>query len=86
MASGMGSGVAPLPANVRVFMAEVWPETTVPIKIPTTRVSATNNAATAFSRRTQPNTFQVLPFSVHPFLKLLSFSPPPTRSGFRAQP
>src|SRR5262245_46084177 len=70
MASGMGSGVAPLPANVIVFMAEVWPETIVPIKIPTTRVSATNKPAMAFSRRTQLRTPQVdISFSGSPISK-----------------
>jgi hypothetical protein len=53
MASGIGSGVAPLAENDIVFIADVRPETTVPIKIPTTRVSATNSAATAFSRLAQ---------------------------------
>ena len=47
MASGMGSGVAPLPANAMIFMADVRPDTTVPIKIPTTSVSATNKPATS---------------------------------------
>src|SRR6516165_10750940 len=52
MASGMGSGVAPLPANVIAFIAAVRPATTVPIKIPTASVSATKRAAIAFSRCT----------------------------------
>src|SRR5258708_33273598 len=76
MASGMASGVAPLPANAMLFMAEVRPDTTVPIRIPITSVSATNNPATIFSRRAQLNILMIgSPISVAPV-----FSPPPDRS------
>ena len=54
IASGIAKGAAPLPTNVTDFMAEVRPETTVPIQIPTTSVSATNKVAITFSRRAQP--------------------------------
>jgi hypothetical protein len=53
IASGMGSSAAPLPANAMDFMADVRPETNVPIRIPKTSVSATNSPATIFSRRAQ---------------------------------
>src|SRR5207245_8346028 len=53
IASGIASRVAPLPVNATDFMAEVRPDTIVPIRIPTTSVSATNNPAIIFSRRAQ---------------------------------
>src|SRR5439155_14212402 len=53
IASGIASGVAPLPAKATDFMAEVRPDTIVPIRIPSTSVSATNNPAIIFSRRAQ---------------------------------
>src|SRR5207244_12341409 len=53
IASGIASRVAPLPANATDFMAEVRPDTMVPIRIPNTRVSATNNPASIISRRRQ---------------------------------
>jgi hypothetical protein len=58
-AEGMGSGtarrVAFVPANENVFIAETRPDTTDPIKIPTTSVSATNTAARTLRRRAQSN-------------------------------
>jgi hypothetical protein len=72
MASGMARGGAPLPANAKLFIAEVRPETMVPMRIPTTSVSATNNPATIFSRRAQLNILVIgSPISAAPV-----FSPP----------
>ena len=44
MGSGSASGVAFVPANENAFMAETLPEITVPIRMPTTSVAATNPA------------------------------------------
>jgi hypothetical protein len=58
IASGIGSGLAPLPENAAIVcIADVCPETTVPISIPTINVSATNNPAMVFSRRAQLTIF-----------------------------
>src|SRR5580765_7799123 len=62
IASGITKGVAPLAENDIDFIADVRPETTVPINIPTTSVSATKSAATVFSLRAQPT----MPFTGSP--------------------
>src|SRR5205807_5567556 len=45
--SGTTSGV-PLPANEKFFIADVLPEISVPIRIPTTSVNAIDNPAIHF--------------------------------------
>src|SRR6266404_512466 len=70
MASGTASGVAPLAESG--LIAEVRPETTEPIKIPTISVSATNKAATAFSRRAQLTiSFTGSPIALTPVFSVL---------------
>src|SRR2546421_2982574 len=51
--SGTVRGVAVVPENPRLFIAETRPETTEPIKIPTVSVNATNTAASILRRRAQ---------------------------------
>jgi hypothetical protein len=46
-------------------------------------VSATNRPATAFSRRTQPNTFKVLPFPGSPISKTPVFLSAADSLGFQ---
>ena len=53
MGSGSASGVAFVPAKENAFMAETLPEITVPIRMPTTSVAATNPATTNLRRRVQ---------------------------------
>src|SRR5712692_3680068 len=55
MTSGTVSGVAVVPANPRVFIAETRPDMTDPIRIPTASVSATDNDARILRRRAQLN-------------------------------
>src|SRR5258708_28916160 len=74
MASGTASGVAPLAE--RGLIAEVRPETTEPIKIPTISVSATNKLAIAFSRRAQLTiSFTGSPIALAPVLRSATNSP-----------
>src|SRR5258708_1200879 len=51
--SGRASGVAEEPANENDRMAETFPETTVPIRMPTERVAAISPAATYVRRLVQ---------------------------------
>src|SRR5262244_976239 len=53
--SGTPSGVALVPANVSVFIADTLPEMTDPIMMPTTNVSITKTDAAIFLRRAQSN-------------------------------
>src|SRR4029077_4559889 len=53
--SGTASGVALVPANEKVFIAETRPETTEPMRMPTVSVSATNAEAKILRRRAQSN-------------------------------
>src|SRR5260370_6168054 len=51
--SGRESGAAEVPANENDRMAETFPETTVPIRMPTERVAAISPAATYVRRLVQ---------------------------------
>src|ERR1700687_2633069 len=51
--SGRARGVALVPANEKLRMAETLPETIVPIKIPMTRVAVMATVATTLRRRVQ---------------------------------
>ncbi len=51
--SGSASGVAFVPAKENAFIAETFPEITVPIRMPTTSVAVTNPATTIFRRLVQ---------------------------------
>src|SRR5882672_5742498 len=53
--SGTARGV-PLPANAKFFIADVLPEISVPIRIPTTSVSAIDSPAIHFLCRLDPAT------------------------------
>src|SRR5229473_5880218 len=78
--SGTDSGVAVVPANPKLFIAETRPETTDPIKIPTTSVNATKTLARILRRRAQSiSSFTCSPISTSP----LSWPP---RPRFRQRP
>src|SRR5271170_274622 len=55
MGSGTARGVALVPANDNVFIAETLPETTEPIRMPTPSVRTTKKDAKIFRRRAQTN-------------------------------
>jgi hypothetical protein len=55
--SGTANGVALVPANENVFMAETLPLITVPIRIPTTNVAAIKTVANIVRRRERSRLF-----------------------------
>jgi hypothetical protein len=57
MGSGKASGAALVPANEKLCIAETLPFTSVPIKIPITRVAAIDTVAIIFRRRVQSAIF-----------------------------
>jgi hypothetical protein len=55
--SGNAKGAAFVPANEKVLIAETLPETSVPMKMPITKVAAIDTVAINFRRRVQSPMF-----------------------------
>src|SRR5579864_5940158 len=77
--SGRASGAAEVPANENDRMAETFPETTVPIRMPTESVAAINPAAT-YVRRLVQFTLVFVDCSIRSCSYLYPWPSPPAES------
>src|SRR5579859_113563 len=77
--SGRDSGAAEVPVNVNDRIAETFPETTVPIRMPTERVAAIKPAAT-YVRRLVQFTLVFVDCSIRSSSYLYSWPSPPAQS------